>query len=97
MDTIAVNLRVSEFDVYIGRPSKWGNPYTHLVGYKDTIHVDSVEEAVEHYEVWIREQINFDPEKYNLDELRGRVLGCYCKPGPCHGDILVKLCDDNNK
>jgi hypothetical protein len=80
--------------VYIGRPSKWGNPYTHLVGYKDTIHVETPEEAIELYYDWIIEQIKANPEKYNLDELRGKVLGCYCAPKPCHGDILVQLADN---
>lgn len=26
-----------------------------------------------------------------LPELKGKILGCYCHPQPCHGDILVKL------
>lgn len=86
-------MRVQPFDVYIGRPSKWGNPYTHLIGYKDTIHVETVEEAVTLYEQWILERIEAEPEKYDLDELRGKVLGCYCKPGICHGDILARLCN----
>jgi len=29
--------------------------------------------------------------KDSLDELRGKVLGCYCKPEACHGDFLIKL------
>lgn len=94
METIIVNIRVEPFDVFIGRPSKWGNPYTHLRGYKDTIHVENVEKAVELYEVWIKEMIEVDPEKYNLDELRSKVLGCFCAPRICHGDVLVRLCDD---
>lgn len=28
---------------------------------------------------------------YNIDDLTGKVLGCWCKPGPCHGDVLIKL------
>lgn len=27
----------------------------------------------------------------DLHQLKGKVLGCWCKPGPCHGDILVSL------
>ena len=27
----------------------------------------------------------------DIDELRGKVLGCFCKPHPCHGDVLVEL------
>ena len=29
-----------------------------------------------------------------LGELRGKILGCWCKPKPCHGDILVKLVEE---
>lgn len=92
--TEVVNLRIEPFDVYIGRPSKWGNPYTHLIGIKNTIHVSSIEEAVKLYEEWIEWKLECNPEKYDLDELRGRVLGCYCAPGPCHGYVLAKLCDE---
>jgi hypothetical protein len=95
LHTQVVNLRVEPFDVYIGRPSKWGNPYTHLHR-KDTIHVSSPEEAVRIYEEWIKERMVAEPEKYNLDELRGKVLGCYCRPAICHGDVLVKLCDEGD-
>jgi len=80
--------------VYIGRPGKWGNPYTHLRGYKNTIHVPTEEEAIKRYEQWIQDRLAHDSENYSLDELRGKVLGCFCKPKPCHGDILVKLCNE---
>ena len=26
-----------------------------------------------------------------LYELKGKILGCWCHPTPCHGDILIKL------
>lgn len=26
-----------------------------------------------------------------LPELKGKTLGCWCKPGKCHGDILLEL------
>lgn len=93
METRVVNLRVEPYDVYIGRPSKWGNPYTHLHR-KDTINVSSPEEAVQLYEEWIKERIQAEPEKYDLDELRGKVLGCYCRPAICHGDVLARLADE---
>jgi hypothetical protein len=27
----------------------------------------------------------------SLHELEGKQLGCWCKPGLCHGDVLIKL------
>ena len=32
-----------------------------------------------------------------LGELKGKVLGCFCKPKACHGDVLVELVNDLEK
>lgn len=80
--------------VYVGRPSKWGNPYTHLGGIMEgdrarvLLHVPTRDLAVEAYETWVRQQPDLLAA---LDELRGKVLGCWCAPLPCHADVLVKL------
>jgi hypothetical protein len=85
-----VNLNKEDYDVFIGRGSKWGNPLTHIK-YKlslATHMVESREEALDNY----REYILENEELMNsLDELDGKVLGCYCKPLSCHGDILLEL------
>ena len=31
----------------------------------------------------------------SLPELKGKKLGCWCHPNPCHGDVLVKLYQEN--
>lgn len=88
--TRVVNRRVDRFDVYIGRPSKWGNPFSHLSKSIAKFRVP-FEEVLPRYEAWLKEQ----PELMAaLGELRGKVLGCWCKPGPCHGDILARLADE---
>lgn len=90
--TSAVNMRREPYDVYIGRGSIWGNPYTHLplIETKAQYQVQTREEAVAAYAVWIRQQ----PELMaRLPELRGKRLGCYCKPQLCHGDILAALAE----
>lgn len=68
-------------DIFIGRPSPWGNPYK--------IGVDGTrEEVVEKYRQWIQEQ----PRLLSLlPVLKGKTLGCFCKPKACHGDVLVEL------
>jgi hypothetical protein len=67
--------------VYIGRGSKWGNPFR--------IGVDGNRTAViASYAAWLRDQHELLRE---LDELRGRDLVCYCGPQPCHGDLLLRL------
>lgn len=32
----------------------------------------------------------------HLHELRGKVLGCWCKPADCHADLLLKLANNNS-
>lgn len=69
------------FDVYIGRPSKWGNPFE--------IGPDGDRaEVIEKYRQWIQTQPKLLSD---LEELRGKVLGCWCSPLPCHGDVLIEL------
>jgi hypothetical protein len=83
-----VHVKKEPFDIYIGRPTKWGNPFTHkgeaLAKYK----VDTREEAIEMYKWWVVRQ----PELMKtLHELEGKTLGCWCKPKACHGEVLIKL------
>jgi len=81
--THVVHIRHTVADVYVGRPSKWGNPYK--VGRDGTR-----EEVIEKY----RAHILASPELLAaIPELKGKVLGCWCKPQPCHGDILAELAD----
>ncbi len=78
--TKVVHCKKEEFDVYIGRPSKWGNPFQ--IGQDGTR-----EQVIQKYEEWLLSQPKLLDE---LIELKGKVLGCWCKPKICHGDILVK-------
>ena len=54
--------------------------------------VDSREDAVRLYEEWIRSQ----PELMEAakKELKGKVLGCWCAPLACHGDVLIKIANE---
>ena len=62
--------------IYVGRPSKWGNPFkTHLHG---------AQMAVSLYAECIAPTLDFSP-------LRGKDVCCWCGPGdPCHGDVILK-------
>lgn len=76
-------------DVYIGRQchmggwhlnsSKWANPFSVKEYGRD--------EALNKYRQYVMESglIN------EIEELRGKILGCWCAPLPCHGDILLQL------
>ena len=81
-------------DVYVGRPTKWGNPFV--------IGKDGTREAVvKKYRQWL---LGEGPDLPNCvssggwriaeaarRELRGKVLGCWCAPLPCHGDVLAEV------
>lgn len=76
-----VHCKKESYDVYIGRPSKWENPF--VIG-KDGCR----QEVIEKYKKWILFQKHL---LENLYELKNKVLGCWCSPNPCHGDILIEL------
>ena len=76
-----VNVRKEKCDVYIGRGSKWGNEF--VIG-RD----GDREEVIGKYKEWI---LKNDYLLSCLGELKDKVLGCYCKPLACHGDVLVEL------
>lgn len=89
--TKVVHCKREKFDIYIGRPSEWGNPFTHKAGTAAEIVVGSREEAIEEYRKHLIKQIRSgEVTLQQLQELQGKVLGCWCHPKPCHGDILVK-------
>ena len=77
-----VNIRKEGCDFYIGRPSPLGNPF--IIG-KDGTRDD----VIQKYEVYIRD----NKELLRIVELlpNNAVLGCYCKPKACHGDVIIKL------
>lgn len=76
-----VHCKREKYDVYIGRPSKWGNPF--VLG-KD----GNRKEVVRKYKEWIVQQPNL---MSSLCELEGKTLGCWCSPKACHGDVLIEL------
>ena len=94
--TRVVNKHHNEcYDVYIGRGSVWGNRWTHLKdrATKAEFVVDTREEAIEKYTEWLLSQPDLVARAKK--ELTGKILGCYCKPKACHGDVLVKVCDES--
>jgi hypothetical protein len=78
---LVVHCRKSRYDVYIGRPSKWGNQFE--IG-KDGTRT----EVIKKYKEWL---LNNKELMLQLHELKGKILGCWCAPQPCHGDVLAEL------
>lgn len=86
------NNKIPDDGVYIGRGSKWGNPFSHLPSsYPNVIRVATREEAVRRHAEWILTQ----PELLAaLPELVGKTLWCHCTPALCHGNILAALANE---
>ena len=85
-----VNVKHDDYEVYIGnamgwsyglKRSKWYNPYK--IG-RD----GNREEVIYKYRQYL---LNSPDLMKDLPELKGRVLGCWCKPEACHGDVLIEL------
>jgi len=81
--TKVVNRHHGPYDIYIGRPSKWSNPF--IIGRDGTR-----EEVIEKYREWILTQSELLSQ---LPELEGKRIACSCAPKACHGDVLVELLD----
>ena len=88
-------------DVYIGRGSHLGNPYT-SIKHKHTKAQEvcnSREESVAKYEAYINQKIKEKDLQIcrSLNEIykkakNGNVnLVCFCSPKLCHGDIVKKI------
>jgi hypothetical protein len=74
--------KIPEGAVYVGRPSKWGNPFT--IG-KD----GNREQVITAFMAYASLKLQSNP--HWLDEIKGKDLVCWCSPLPCHADVLMEL------
>ena len=79
-------------DLYIGRGSLYGNPYSHIPSSKAEFTVETREEAVEAYRTYFKHKLETDPKfKESIDSIpEDAILVCFCKPKDCHGDIIAE-------
>jgi hypothetical protein len=95
MTTRVINIKTLEpYDVYIGNlvrfhperypQTKWGNPYSkYLKKY-------GREKVIKMHREYLFDNLGLLTQ---INELKGKILGCWCKPAKCHGDILAELAD----
>lgn len=87
--------------VYVGRPTKWGNPFK--VGLipcscrsagecqHNSLNCETPEEAVEQYRSMAKRMSARRVEEIRR-ELRGKDLACWCPLGSvCHADVLLEI------
>jgi hypothetical protein len=67
--------------VRICRPTKWGNPF--VIG-RD----GDRDKVLKQFKAYLKQEAMLRKEVTNL---KGKVLGCWCYPEPCHGDQLIRL------
>ncbi len=78
--TGVVHCKQEPYDVYIGRPGNWGNPF-HLESEADR------QDVIERFSQWGENQpwLRYAAQT----ELKGKTLGCWCSPKACHGQVLA--------
>jgi len=88
-----VHCKKKPYDVYIGRAARglegsiWANPF-HIGKHGNR------EEVIAKY----RQYILSRPDLLaRLEELRGKTLGCWCAPLPCHGHVLIELLGEGHE
>lgn len=83
---------------YIGRPSPLGNPYPLKKGAPKG-------STLPRYRQWLQERVQErDPavcselnRLYKIAKHGDLKLGCWCAPGPCHGDVIKELLESKLK
>jgi len=78
-----VHCKKQKYDIYVGRPSIFGNPFEIS---KDGNRL----EVINKFENYFLHKINTDLQFKNaVDKLKGKVLGCWCYPKDCHARIII--------
>ncbi len=77
------------YDVYIGRGSEWGNPYAVGFGASPGEKQNDRDEAIRKYKYDFARNF-LKKSKEDALELKGKTLGCHCKPLACHGDVVAE-------
>ncbi|KXB06101.1 hypothetical protein AKJ51_04185 [candidate division MSBL1 archaeon SCGC-AAA382A20] len=101
MKTRVVNLHVENYDIYIGR-SRDGKDITNTrptdkgwLGNPFTVKEYGRKGAIRKYKEVFYDKIEKDETfRYAVEQLKGKILGCFCKPKACHGDVIVEYLEE---
>jgi hypothetical protein len=89
--------RMPEGAVYVGRPTRWGNPF--IVGQAHRLNhdrpIENAAKAVELYELHTGPMGSYEFDSEDLERLRGKDLACWCQlDAPCHADVLLNAANE---
>jgi len=82
--------RMPEGAIYVGRPSKWGNPFRIGHTYNGPGLIRDAAHAVETYRAWLGMN-DYGDDPLDFTELAGHDLACWCPDQPCHADVLLEI------
>lgn len=92
--TTVVNIHSgADYDVYMGRPGRgvpgpFGSPF----GRKLFLRGEVRDEIIRKHADWFHQQVSIDLAFLGrVLALRGKRLGCFCAPKPCHADVIAKF------
>lgn len=91
-ETTVVHIYKAPYDVYIGRAGRgqdgyFGNPIRRMPG-------EAPGSTLIRYREYFYNRLSTDETfKNRIHQLKGKTLGCFCKPNPCHGDIIKEYLD----
>lgn len=103
MKTTVVNIRFQSYDIKICRTSSnkisdypgpgWaGNPFF----LQDVNNDEERKKVIDKFRYYFYTRIaNDDNFKNGILSLKGKRLGCFCAPKPCHGDVIVEYLEKN--
>ena len=91
-----VSIHREKYDVYIGRAGRgedgyFGNPFR--VG-KDGNRAEAIQKFRTYFDARIVNDLEY---KRRVLDLRGKRLGCFCKPQPCHGDVIAEWLESKSQ
>jgi hypothetical protein len=91
--------------IYVGRPTKWGNPFKVGKMYFPTDEIvlnpfnpkmemcKDIDQCLQLYKEHLHRELKYG--RLNLDELKGKDLTCFCSlTDKCHVDVLLETIDN---
>jgi uncharacterized protein DUF4326 len=77
--------------IYVGRPTKWGNPYVN----ESPAKLKALFAAM--WEARVKYFPKHNRHMQGLEQLRGKNLACWCPlDQPCHADVLLEIANSDS-